>query len=114
MQDMKEAGTSLRIRRNLWYPVESLMQRIAMDAYLKVDKFYREKEGREGPVRNTKEILQEMSEEGKLPLIPRGDFHSMERLVEKIGYQAFVEIEEFYCEMEEYEEEEGEETETDI
>ena len=102
-QEMAEAGKSFRIRRQLWYPVQQLMQKIALDTYFKVDKFYREKEGRDPVQRSTQDIFQELKAAGQLSLIPRADLQEMERLVERIGYEAFVEIERQYCEMEEYE-----------
>jgi hypothetical protein len=115
MQDMEEAGKSYRIRRQLWFPVQQLMQKIALDTYFKVDKFYREKEGREPLQRTTQDIFHELKAAGQLSLISRADLQQMERLIEKIGYEAFVEIERFYCELEEYDSENAEiDEETDI
>ncbi len=109
MQDMKEAGTPLRIRRQLWYPVQQLMQKIALDTYWKVDKLYREKGG-EGNLsqKSNERTFHELKQAAQLAMIPKDDLQKMERLIEKVGYEAFVEIERFYCEMEEYEVEEDE------
>jgi hypothetical protein len=108
MQDMKEAGTPLKIRRQLWYPVQQLMQKIALDTYWKVDKLYREKKEGELPQRSSERTFHELKEAAQIAMIPKDDLHKMERLIENFGYEAFVEIERFYCELEEYEVEDSE------
>jgi hypothetical protein len=103
MQDMKEAGTPLRIRKQLWYPVQQLMQKIALDTYWKVDKLYRGKARDELPKEGSERTFHELKQATQLAMIPKEDLRNMERLIENIGYEAFVEIERFYCELEEYE-----------
>jgi len=107
MQDMKEAGTPLRIRRQLWFPVQQLMQKIALDTYWKVDKLYREKAASELVQKSNERTFHELKQATQRAMIPKEDLHKMERLIENIGYEAFVEIERFYCELEEYEEEDA-------